>query len=147
MAVVGENGAGKSTLLQCAASVYRQPLGTSGKASFASDFFPDTPWEKVQQAAIRFAFRQGKNTSTGSIRKPTNRWRGNPERPSRDVLYIDLTRIQPAARELLHELPVGAHDTPVQLPAIGFRLNGDALAPTRPPRLVGQDNDRWLSRR
>ena len=53
---------------------------------------------------------------------------------------------QPAARELLHELPVGARGTPVQLPAIGFRLNGDALAPTRPPRLVGQDNDRWLSR-
>ncbi len=52
---------------------------------------------------------------------------------------------QPAARDLLHELPVGEHATPVQLPAIGFRLNGDSLAPTRPPRRVGEDNDRWLS--
>ena len=52
---------------------------------------------------------------------------------------------QPAARDLLHELPVGARGTPVQLPAIGFRLNGDALAPTRPPRTVGQDNARWLA--
>lgn len=52
---------------------------------------------------------------------------------------------QPAARDLLHQLPVGEHATPVQLPAIGFRLNGDSLAPTRPPRRVGEDNDRWLS--
>jgi len=52
---------------------------------------------------------------------------------------------QPAARDLLHELPVGARGTPVQLPAIGFRLNGDALGPTRPPRTVGQDNARWLA--
>ena len=52
---------------------------------------------------------------------------------------------QPAARDLLHELPVGANGTPVQVPAIGFRLNGDSLAPTRPPHRIGEDNARWLS--
>ena len=52
---------------------------------------------------------------------------------------------QPAARGLLHEVAVGDRGTLVQLPSIGFRLNGDSLAPDRPPREVGQDNDRWLN--
>ncbi|MGK0171144.1 MAG: crotonobetainyl-CoA:carnitine CoA-transferase CaiB-like acyl-CoA transferase [Gammaproteobacteria bacterium] len=51
---------------------------------------------------------------------------------------------QPAARDLLHELPVGKDGTMVALPAVGFRLNGDALGPTRAPRGVGADNERWL---
>ncbi|MCB1739385.1 MAG: CoA transferase, partial [Gammaproteobacteria bacterium] len=51
---------------------------------------------------------------------------------------------QPDARGLLHSTPIGAQDTHVRLPAIGFRLNGDSLAPTRPPRRVGEDNTSWL---
>lgn len=53
---------------------------------------------------------------------------------------------QPSARGLLHEVAVGERDTLVQLPGIGFRLNGDSLGPERPPHKVGQDDDRWLSR-
>lgn len=98
MAIVGENGSGKSTILQSAASVYR-PKGTSQTEEgwFASDFFPKTIWENVKDAEIRFSVRQGGRTYEDSVRKPGERWRGNPERPERNVNYIDLRRIQPIA--------------------------------------------------
>jgi predicted ATPase len=90
-ALVGENGSGKSTVLQAAAAVYR----STPKDRYASDFFPDTPYERIEGATIRFAYRQGQDYQTKTIRKPTNRWRGNPDRPERAVQYIDLRRIQP----------------------------------------------------
>lgn len=94
-AVVGENGAGKSTVLQCAASVYKEPPQFQRKYRFASDFFPDTPWDLVENAEVEYGVRQGSETITSSIRKPTSRWRRNPQRPERHVEYIDLSRIQP----------------------------------------------------
>ena len=104
MAVVGENGSGKSTLLQCIAAVYTsKPAKKQGrrwqavKPTFASDFFPDTIWEDVKNATIRYSVRQGVNNppQEGSLRKPGPRWRGNTDRPERQVVYIDLSRIQP----------------------------------------------------
>jgi predicted ATPase len=104
MAVVGENGSGKSTLLQSIAAVYiSKPPKKQGrkwqarKPTFASDFFPDTTWEKIKNATIRYSVRQGINNppQEGSMRKPGPRWRGNTERPERQVVYIDLSRIQP----------------------------------------------------
>lgn len=93
MAVVGENGMGKSTVLQSAASCYANP--GPGKDRFASDFFPDTPWDQVTAAEIRYSVREGESRTVGSVRKPTGRWRGNPDRRKRSVSYIDLSRIQP----------------------------------------------------
>lgn len=52
---------------------------------------------------------------------------------------------QPQARGLLHEIEVGADATAVQVPGVGFRLNGHSLGPLRPPRPVGADNEAWLS--
>ncbi|MCP8894269.1 AAA family ATPase [Shinella daejeonensis] len=95
-ALVGENGSGKSTVLQAAAASYR----SAPKDRYASDFFPDTPFEKITGATIRFSYRQGQNTATGTVRKPTNRWRGNPERPERPVEYVDLRRIQPVGARM-----------------------------------------------
>jgi predicted ATPase len=97
MAIVGENGSGKSTIMQCAASIYRPPGPPSPHGRFASDFFPDTPWELVRSAEIRYAVREGNQPSQGSVRKPGERWRGNPERRERHVKYIDLSRIQPVS--------------------------------------------------
>ena len=102
MAIVGENGSGKSTILQCAASVYttteqvtRSRYAT--KSEYASDFFPDTAWEKIRDASIGYALREGTTNFTDSVRKPGERWRGNPERRARPVEYIDLSRIVPVS--------------------------------------------------
>jgi predicted ATPase len=94
MAVVGENGAGKSTVLQAAASGYASTPART-KFRFASDFFPDTPWDKVRGAELRYAVREGGAQHLLSVRKPTDRWRGNPDRRERNVEYIDLSRVQP----------------------------------------------------
>jgi len=91
-ALVGENGVGKSTVLQAVAACYRGD-------NFASDFFPDTPWEEVRSAEIKVSMREGiaSGSITTSVRKRTERWRGNDERKERNVEYIDLRRIQPIA--------------------------------------------------
>lgn len=94
MAVVGENGVGKSTVLQAAASVYSSSL-PGDKERFASDFFPTTVWDQVSGVELRYAVREGGAPTVSSVRKPTDRWRGNPDRRKRPVVYIDLSRIQP----------------------------------------------------
>jgi len=97
IAICGENGSGKSTIIQSAVSVYSVPPAGKKKRWFASDFFPDTPWDIIEKAAIKFRIRQGDKSMIGSVRKPTDRWRGNPDRPKRNVEYIDLARIQPVS--------------------------------------------------
>ena len=94
-AIVGENGVGKSTVLQAAAAIYRDTA--AGKEQhYASDFFPDTPWEMIRDAEIAASIKEGSSGShPSSVRKPTGRWRGNPERRERYAAYIDLKRIQP----------------------------------------------------
>ena len=94
VAICGENGSGKSTIIQCAAASYVS--ASAGKKSwFASDFLPDTAWEKISDATIRVSVREGSSSQTTSVRKPGERWRGNPTRRERPVEYIDLSRIQP----------------------------------------------------
>jgi energy-coupling factor transporter ATP-binding protein EcfA2 len=95
VAVVGENGVGKSTVLQAAASVYQEAEGERGY--LPTDFFPDTAWEKIRNAEIEYSVKEGDNTKTGTLRKPTDRWRGYDERPIRNVQSIDLSRIQPVS--------------------------------------------------
>lgn len=90
-ALVGENGSGKSTVLQAAAASYK----SEPKDRYASDFFPNTPFERISGATVAYGYKQGKSHQEGTVRKPTNRWRGNPQRPTRPVEYIDLRRIQP----------------------------------------------------
>ena len=98
MAICGENGSGKSTIIQSAASIYAPPKGRVG--FFASDFFPDTAWEKVRNAQIRASVREGQASTVTSVRKPGERWRGNPERRERAAEYIDLSRVQPVSARI-----------------------------------------------
>ncbi len=110
MALVGENGVGKSSVLQAAAAIYRAPGKAAKKESrFASDFFPDTNWETIRDATIKYSVREGTNHPEGSIRKPGERWRGNPERRERDVVYIDLSRIQPVSARVGYTKMVKTH--------------------------------------
>src|SRR5262245_47457715 len=83
VAIAGENGSGKSTIIQAAASVYRDQLGKY----YASEFFPSTAWDTISDASIKFSVREGSTRTETSIRKPTERWKGNTERPERPVLY------------------------------------------------------------
>ena len=94
VAIVGENGAGKSTILQAAAAIYKSSAATD---RFASDFFPDTAWENQNGVELRYSVREGTTSRPGSVRKPGGRWRGNPERRERDVIYSDLSRLQPVS--------------------------------------------------
>ena len=113
VAVVGENGSGKSTLLQAAVSAYSQPHGR--KETYASDFFPDTPFEKISGAVLRFSVREGNHSTVKTVTKPTNRWRGYSSRPKRPVEYLDLRRIQPVGARagygklLKHNVNEGTH--------------------------------------
>ena len=91
VAIVGENGSGKSSILQAAACVYK----AAGDVRFASEFFPDTAWDRIRVAEIRYGYTEGEEHKTGRVRKPTTRWLGNVERPIRDMKYVDLSRIQP----------------------------------------------------
>jgi predicted ATPase len=94
VAIVGENGSGKSTLLQAAASAYRAP-DPDDRVWFQTEFFPETAWDQINDASITIGYQQGDLHTSHSIRKPTTRWLGNPERPVRPVEYIDLNRLQP----------------------------------------------------
>lgn len=99
MAIVGENGAGKSTILHSATAIYT-PTNTpkellKGRGQFASDFFPNTAWDTIRGAEIKYQVREGERIVNGTIRKPTRQWLGNATRPERPVRYIDLSRIQP----------------------------------------------------
>ena len=99
VAITGENGSGKSTIIQAAASVYQR---TNSKGSvkqpgtkYASDFFPGTFWDHISNASIRFGYTEGQKREDSSVRKPTERWKGNSTRPLREVTFLDLGRIQP----------------------------------------------------
>ena len=97
VAIVGENGSGKSTLLQAAAGVYQPPIESDQPSYFQTEFFPETAWDKIREASIEYGYLQGPQHLTHKIRKPSTRWLGNPERPHRQVEYIDLSRLQPVA--------------------------------------------------
>jgi predicted ATPase len=99
MAIAGENGSGKSTIIQaCAAAYQKQQSKGSVKqkgTKYASDFFPNTFWDEITNASVRFGYTEGKASKEGSIRKHTERWKGNVERPIRPVQFLDLSRIVP----------------------------------------------------
>jgi predicted ATPase len=81
--------------LQAAACAFKSEPGEV--ARFASEFFPDTAWDSVRAAEVRFGYTEGQSHKNGSVRKPTLRWNGNQERPIRRVQYVDLSRIQPVS--------------------------------------------------
>lgn len=92
--ISGENGVGKSTILQSIAASF-QPKSDKRTNYYASGFFPDTAWETISGVTIRGEAKRGTDRIAYSIRRPTERWLGNPERIKRDVVLVDLRRVQP----------------------------------------------------
>jgi predicted ATPase len=127
MAIVGENGVGKSTVLHSAAAVYNPESVPKrmvrGRGQFASDFFPNTTWDKIEGAEIKYQGKQGDMPVSGTIRKPTKQWLGNNTRPSRPVVYIDLSRIQPIlARVGYSKITKTTHSEASAIPFDQYRL-------------------------
>lgn len=100
VAIAGVNGAGKSTILKVAAAAYVAPQNGTAQTYFPDDFFPKTPWEEVEGVVLEYAIRQGPNIETFSVRKPTSRWRGAPQRKVRPSFFLDISRIQPANTQI-----------------------------------------------
>jgi len=101
VAIAGVNGAGKSTVLKAAAAAYHAPKGDGTAVTYsADDFFPKTPWEDVRGVYLTYTVRQGDQTETVILRKPTVRWRGAPERKTRSSFFLDISRIQPANTQI-----------------------------------------------
>lgn len=133
VAIVGENGSGKSTIIQSAACAYRSE---AKRIWFPSEFFPETHWDQLQNSSIVFGVVEGNRHSDGSIRKPTTRWLGQPERPQRQVEYIDLSRLQPVGTRVGYARIAKNRHT--EKSAVDF--SGDQLA--RLSEIMGRKYDR-----
>jgi predicted ATPase len=92
--VAGENGSGKSTVLKAAASAYAHPNNAS-LSFYPSTFFPDTAWEQSTNVTLTFRTRQGQNEREYQLTKPNQRWRRMQNRPTRNVLWQDISRTLP----------------------------------------------------
>ena len=104
VAISGENGSGKSTIIQACAAVYQRykSVGSVKQkgTKYASDYFPNTFWDAVRHASIKFGYTQGKEPNEGHIRIHSERWKGNSDRPLREVKFLDLSRIVPIGGRL-----------------------------------------------
>ena len=118
VAISGENGSGKSTIIQAAASVYQRNHSTGvlrqKGARYASDFFPETFWDHISDCKIRFGYTEGTDRKEGSVRKPTERWKGNASRPLRNVTFLDLSRILPVSGRVGYAKIVKSRHTEAQ---------------------------------
>jgi predicted ATPase len=92
--VCGENGSGKSTVLKAAASLYQHP-SSPNKSYFPSTFFPDTPWDQVTNATLTWQLVEGNNVRSFTVRKLSERWRFQKNRPKRHVVVQDVSRTLP----------------------------------------------------
>ena len=91
--VAGENGSGKSTILKAAAAIYVHPDDPE-KNFYPSNFFPDTAWDSVRNASLKYKIREGTTTRDITFKK-AERWRFPHNRPKRHVYWLDISRTLP----------------------------------------------------
>ncbi|WP_162911700.1 ATP-dependent nuclease [Streptomyces koyangensis] len=99
VAIAGENSAGKSTILKAAAAAYTAEQ-SGGYTFYPDDFFPNTPWETVQGVTLTYQIRRGSKIDTQTLRKLTSRWRGMPDRFTRPLFFLDISRTQPVNTQI-----------------------------------------------
>ena len=92
--ITGENGTGKSTILKAAACAYTHPQGKKN-TYYPSAFFPDTPWENITGASIKYKIREANNDHIFVYRKRTERWRPSGKKRKRNVIIQDVSRTLP----------------------------------------------------
>lgn len=93
VAVVGENGTGKTTIFEAVACCYEGEV--KSETYFPSDFFQDTPWDRVEGVTIRYSLKQGESIIPHRISKKTARWNFAEKKPRRKVFYQDISRTVP----------------------------------------------------
>ena len=93
VAIVGENGTGKSTLLKTAACAYANMV--ESKRFYPSSFFVDTHWDRIENVALNYRIKQGNDTRTYRIAKPSRRWSFPDSMPVRNVFLLDVSRTLP----------------------------------------------------
>ena len=82
------------------------------------------------------------------LSKPATKWEALLDKagvPASRVRTLSetLSEGQLQARGMLQNLTVGAEQTEVSLPGVGFRMNGQSLVPDRAPRRAGADTPHW----
>ncbi len=96
--IVGENGTGKTTILKAASCIY-QPKDKDKKYSYASDYFIETNWGKIENISIKYEVKLGDSEQKPyEIRKQglkKKRWSYPKKRPPRNVIFLDIARTQP----------------------------------------------------
>ena len=93
VAIVGENGSGKSTILKTAACAYEND--DPKRVYYPSAFFRSTYWDNIENVTINYRVRQGTNTESFKITKPSKRWGYPSKRPTRNVFIFDISRTLP----------------------------------------------------
>lgn len=123
---------------------FRDLCAALGHPEWATDERWSGPLQRRQhQDELRAAFEEVFATAAADHWEQRLTAHGVPGSRVRKMSEV-LAEGQPQSRGLLHELTVGAEGTTIQVPGVGFRLNGHPLGPRRPPRIVGADNARWV---
>ena len=134
------------SLLMLAANNERQfaaLCGVLGHPEWPEDpRWNDPGTRAANQASLREVFEKA------FLSKPATQWEALLDEagvPASRVRKLSetLAEGQPQARGMLQTLTVGAEQTQVSLPGIGFRMNGQSLLPDSPPRDPGADTPRW----
>lgn len=133
-------------LLMLAANNQRQFINLCGVLSHP-EWAEDPRWAKpttrtANQEALRELFAEAFLSQPADVWESLLDSAGVPASRVRN-LSETLSEGQLQARGLLQTLAVGIKETPVALPGIGFRLNGESLVPSQAPRSVGADIPQW----
>lgn len=122
---------------------FRDLCAVLGHPEWANDSRWANPMSRsANQEALRRLFEQE------FLLQPAAQWEAQLDKvgvPASRVRQLSetLAEGQLQARGMLQSLPVGAEQTEVALPGVGFRMNGQSLVPNSAPRRAGADTPHW----